>query len=201
MFIRLTMVTLTLLISGCADSDFAGGSENNRGTKAENQSEPGSDTDATSNKTVQSGINTSDDESKSTNESDSLGGEETALLENEETDLDLTECKNSWEELDPFTETQWKHPRVVHVTGEKHLNATFQDNKETEDPALVVIVIDVEKHTSVDLNLQNPQGWYCIKVASEKHFEFNVASNCDAHLGTIDLDLEKHSDVDLGKCQ
>ena len=95
----------------------------------------------------------------------------------------LNACLKSWGKH-PFDEGNLNYRTIapnVRVFGS---GVSVQDDRETQQPELVLIKPSVSVFSKGTLKLLNPQGWYCLKSKVAVFSEVDIQIDCRANLAS-----------------
>jgi hypothetical protein len=101
-----------------------------------------------------------------------------------ETDRDaLNACLNSWGNH-PFAEGNLGYKTIATSVRVFGIGPSVQDDRETEQPELVLVKPSVSVFSRSTLNLLNPQGWYCLKGKVAVFSAVNIQIACRTNLAS-----------------
>jgi hypothetical protein len=95
----------------------------------------------------------------------------------------LNACLKNWGKH-PFDEGNLNYRTIapnVRVFGS---GVSVQDDRETQQPELVLIKSNVSVFSKGTLKLLNPQGWYCLKSKVAVFSEVDIQIDCRANLAS-----------------
>ena len=92
-------------------------------------------------------------------------------------------CMRAWGSAHPFTET----PPLRTVQGAVRVlgrGSSVSDREPTDFPVLVVVQPGVNVLGDSEMELLNPNGWYCLRAAVNVGGGLRIKLHCDAHLAS-----------------
>lgn len=92
-------------------------------------------------------------------------------------------CMRAWGSAHPFTET----PPLRTVSGAVRVlgrGSSVADREATDYPVLVVVEPGVNVLGEGEMELLNPNGWYCLRAAVNVGGGLRIKLHCDAHLAS-----------------
>lgn len=92
-------------------------------------------------------------------------------------------CMRAWGSAHPFTET----PPLRTVSGAVRVlgrGSSVADREVTDFPVLVVVEPGVNVLGDSEMELLNPNGWYCLRAAVNVGGGLRIKLACDAHLAS-----------------
>lgn len=92
-------------------------------------------------------------------------------------------CLRAWGSTHPFTET----PPLRTVSGAVRVlgrGSSVADREVTDFPVLVVVEPGVNVLGDSEMELLNPNGWYCLRAAVNVGGGLRIKLHCDAHLAS-----------------
>jgi hypothetical protein len=102
----------------------------------------------------------------------------------EGTDKDaLRACLKSWG-THPFTEMNLDYRTIAPSVRVFGSGVSVQDDRETEQPELVLIKPTVSVFSKSTLRLLNPQGWYCLEGKVAVFSAVDIQIDCRANLAS-----------------
>ena len=102
----------------------------------------------------------------------------------EGTDKDaLKTCLNNWGKH-PFIEKNLDYRTIAPSVRVFGIGVSVQDDRETEQPELVLIKPSVSVFSRGTLKLLNPQGWYCLEGKVAVFSALDIQIDCRANLAS-----------------
>ena len=95
----------------------------------------------------------------------------------------LKACLKNWGEH-PFVEGNLDYRTIAPSVRVFGIGVSVQDDRETEQPELVLIKPSVSVFSKSTLKLLNPQGWYCLKQKVAVFSEVDIQIDCRANLAS-----------------
>jgi hypothetical protein len=92
-------------------------------------------------------------------------------------------CMRAWGSAHPFTDT----PPLRTVSGAVRVlgrGSSVADRKATDYPVLVVVESGVNVLGEGEMELLNPNGWYCLRAAVNVGGGLRIKLACDAHIAS-----------------
>ena len=92
-------------------------------------------------------------------------------------------CMRAWGSVHPFTDT----PPLRTVTGAVRVlgrGSSIADREVTDFPVLVVVQPGVNVLGESEMELLNPNGWYCLRAAVNVGGGLRIKLHCDAHIAS-----------------
>lgn len=92
-------------------------------------------------------------------------------------------CMRSWGSQHPFTDT----PPLRTVSGAVRVlgrGSSVVDREVTDYPVLVVVQPGVNVLGESEMELLNPNGWYCLRAAVNVGGGLRIKLHCDAHISS-----------------
>lgn len=92
-------------------------------------------------------------------------------------------CMRAWGSAHPFTDT----PPLRTVTGAVRVlgrGSSIADRAVTDFPVLVVVQPGVNVLGESEMELLNPNGWYCLRAAVNVGGGLRIKLHCDAHIAS-----------------
>ncbi|MCB2016159.1 MAG: hypothetical protein KDF54_01360 [Hydrogenophaga sp.] len=92
-------------------------------------------------------------------------------------------CMRAWGNSHPFTDT----PPMRTLSGAVRVlgrGASIADREVTDFPMLVVVQPGVNVLGDSEMELLNPNGWYCLRAAVNVGGGLRIKLHCDAHLAS-----------------
>lgn len=92
-------------------------------------------------------------------------------------------CLRAWGSQHPFTDT----PPLRTVSGAVRVlgrGSSVADREVTDFPVLVVVQPGVNVLGESEMELLNPQGWYCLRAAVNVGGGLRIKLHCDAHMAS-----------------
>lgn len=92
-------------------------------------------------------------------------------------------CLRAWGNAHPFTDT----PPLRTVSGAVRVlgrGSSVADREVTDFPVLVVVQPGVNVLGESEMELLNPQGWYCLRAAVNVGGGLRIKLHCDAHMAS-----------------
>ena len=102
----------------------------------------------------------------------------------EESDKDaLKACLKNWGKH-PFVEGNLDYRTIAPSVSVFGIGVSVQDDRETQQPELVLIKSNVSVFSKGTLKLLNPQGWYCLESKVAVFSEVDIQIDCRANLAS-----------------
>lgn len=92
-------------------------------------------------------------------------------------------CMRAWGRAHPFTDT----PPLRTVSGAVRVlgrGSSVSDREVTDYPVLVVVQPGVNVLGESEMELMNPNGWYCLRAAVNVGGGLRIKLHCDAHIAS-----------------
>lgn len=175
---------LVLILQGCGDSSFSGGS-GRAGGSADAKERGKSDTASADEKIDQdsktSGAEDSDQTITALDLADDADGEV------------IGKCLAEWGKH-PFKKQDLVQHRTVEVAAQMLGRSELKDLETTEEPEIIVVKVASSTLGAASLQLLNPKGWYCLDMSAQSLGSTDVTLHCDARIGN-----QKTSSGGLGR--
>jgi hypothetical protein len=102
----------------------------------------------------------------------------------EESDRDaLKACLKNWGNH-PFVEGDLNYRTIAPSVNVFGIGVSVRDDRETQQPELVLIKPSVSVFSKGTLKLLNPQGWYCLQSKVAVFSEVDIQIDCRANLAS-----------------
>jgi hypothetical protein len=95
----------------------------------------------------------------------------------------LKACLQHWG-MHPFVEGSLNYRTIAPSVRVFGIGVSVQDDRETEQPELVLIKPSVSVFSKGTLKLLNPQGWYCLESKVAVFSAVDIQIDCRAHLAS-----------------
>ena len=95
----------------------------------------------------------------------------------------LKACLKNWGKH-PFVEGHLDYRTIVPSVSVFGIGVSVQDDRETQQPGLVLIKPSVSVFSKSTLKLLNPQGWYCLESKVAVFSEVDIQIDCRANLAS-----------------
>ena len=95
----------------------------------------------------------------------------------------LKACLNNWGKH-PFVEGNLNYRTIAPSVSVFGSGVSVQDDRETQQPELVLIKPSVSVFSKGTLKLLNPQGWYCLESKVAVFSEVDIQIDCRANLAS-----------------
>lgn len=95
----------------------------------------------------------------------------------------LRACLKSWGQH-PFVEGNLDYRTIAPSVRVFGTGVSVQDDRETEQPELVLVKPSVSVFSRSTIKLLNPQGWYCLKGKVAVFSSVDIQINCRANLAS-----------------
>ena len=95
----------------------------------------------------------------------------------------LKACLKNWGKH-PFVEGNLNYRTIAPSVSVFGIGVSVQDDRETQQPELVLIKPSVSVFSKGTLKLLNPQGWYCLESKVAVFSEVDIQIDCRANLAS-----------------
>ena len=175
--VRVALITMSAFaVSHCGSSTFGRG-DNKKSSQPAPQAQPEAQTQTQG-------------QSQTQTKSDS---QNQAKASNDDTSTDegaLRHCLKAWNGQSPFKDADVANARKINASVRVLSEGpAVQDTQATDKPQLILIVAAVTVLSNSSYELQNPNGWYCIKASVNVKSTLNVNLHCTAHLADNKVDV------------
>jgi hypothetical protein len=106
------------------------------------------------------------------------------IFDNTPNDKVMNRCFKEWGET-PFDSSSAKNYRVLTAQSTGFGAREIADRANTKQASLVLIKVTVEGFTSINLDLGNPNGWYCIDSSATGFTSLTIRKHCRATIGNL----------------
>lgn len=176
-FHRFALIAVVLTSIGCSDTSLSGSSGKNRAsTPPPKEAEPANKPDEMNEPTAK----------KANIEPQEIVAESTEIVEQGgQAELALQNCLDQWPDH-PFSNSQITNAEEILVDQSNNNNRiSFQDDKQSSAPRLVLITVTSKNVNSGEITLQDPKGWYCVDIQSKAANNFSISSACSSVVATL----------------
>ncbi len=94
----------------------------------------------------------------------------------------LANCLKEWGSDHPFTAAEIQNPKVITSSNVASFKNEIIDYSVTTKPRLTLVSYAAVAGGNISLNLQNPNGWYCIDVRAVALSNFKAKVHCKANV-------------------
>jgi hypothetical protein len=94
-------------------------------------------------------------------------------------------CLANWKNQ-PFDAQSPEYRVIEPKVGVFGIGGDIHDNKATDRPELVYIRPAVSVMSKSDIDLMNPNGWYCLEKSVSVMAKIQIRLHCDAHLASTE---------------
>jgi len=170
---------VTLLSMACGSSEF-------RGTQTGGDAGVTKNSGDLNNNIEQSFQDSESIEGQSNNQLFAIDPETT--FDNSPEGQTLKRCFLEWGQT-PFDEASARNFRTLSASSTGFGSRVISDRTKTERASLVLVKIDVQGFSSVELDLGNPNGWYCISSTARGFTSLRFDKHCRATIGNLDSQM------------
>jgi len=109
----------------------------------------------------------------------------TVLAESDAYRPGVQRCLANWKNH-PFDAQSPEYRVIEPKVGVFGIGGDIHDNKATDRPELVYIRPAVSVMSKSDIDLMNPNGWYCLEKSVSVMAKIQIHLHCDAHLASTE---------------
>jgi len=110
------------------------------------------------------------------------------IFGNSDDDRAMNRCFKEWGET-PFDAQAAKAYRVFNAASKGFSSPQIADRTNTKTASLVLVKIKAEGFSAIEVDLGNPNGWYCIQSSAVGFTSFKLRKHCRATIGNMQSDM------------
>jgi hypothetical protein len=110
---------------------------------------------------------------------------QTVLAESDAYQSGIQRCLANWKDH-PFGGGSPEYRVIEAKVGVFGIGGDINDDKPTDRPELIYIRPAVSVMSKSDINLLNPNGWYCLEKSVSVMAKIQIRLHCDAHLASTE---------------